>query len=255
MSPCRLHSVGFVVGRLARVGAALVLAACHDWDAYDPRLSEDGLGGVGASGAAGGAGAGPSGGAGGQGGEGTGGLNDGGAGAEGGGGATSMTALYQAAVAECIDPSNPNPDTCATEVGAGLITVDLDQNGLGERHAFLRFDLDDVFVGKTVDEVLLRLRVPTLMGSDSDQTGDVWQVTEFTRADLFGSEPSNVGSSPVAANLGATPQGALVEFTLPSALVAVDESVFLALRPLSANGVDYIDSEGVEPPALVVRYH
>lgn len=247
------------------MGSALLIgalvAACRDWDAYDPRLG-DGAGGQGtgasANGGAGGAGASANGGAGGEG-AGAGGLNAGGDGAggvsDGGGGSTGATAVYEAVVADCINPLTPNPDTCAAELPAGLITVDQDQKGMGERHSFLRFDLDDVFVGKTVDAVTLRLRVPMLSGSDSDQTGDLWLVTAFTRADLFVAEPSNVGSSPVVASLGATPQGALVEFTLPTAIAVVDGSVFFGLRPVSTNGVDYIDSDGVEPPVLEVSYH
>lgn len=233
----------------------VLLASCHDWDAYDPRLGAGAAGGdgagAGATGGSGGAGAGDVGGAGGlnAGGDGAGGV------ADGGGGATSATTLYQAVVAECIDPLAPNPDTCAAELGVGIFTVDQDQKGMGQRHGFLRFDLDDAFLGKSVEKVTLRLRVPTLSGSDSDQTGDLWLVTAFTRDDLFVAEPANVGATPVVASLGATPQGALVEFTLPTGIAAVDASVFFGLRPVSTNGVDYIDAEGVEPPVLEVVYH
>ena len=231
-----------------------LMACSHEWDVYDPRLGEGG-GGTGAGSSGGGE---PTGG-GGQG-AGTAGPGGGGGsgGAQGGGGAGggSVVLSYGTSVADCVDPTSPNPDTCATEGGGIRMAVDLEE-GMPPtpRISFLRFDLDAQLAGKSVDSVELRLSVPVFIGAESNDSGEVWRVAEFDRAALFTAAPTKVGASPAAASVGAVAQGQTVVFELPSSLVSAGGSVYLGVFPLSTNGVDYSNALGAVPPALVITAH
>ncbi len=229
----------------------------HDWDAYDPRL-----GGAAPQGgdSPGGAGAGPAGGGGstsdGAGGAqgGAGGVGAGGAG--GAGGAPAEQVTYAAAVAACINTTMPNPSTCATENGGNRMSVDLQGTpGNTPRHSYVRFNLDGTLSGKTVDQVTLRVVVSTVMGAESDQTGEVWQVAEFDQGSLNGTVPGQLGSSPLAPNQGMVALGEEVTFTLPSSTVTPNGSVYLGIVPVTTNGVDYWNLIGTDPPTLIVDYH
>lgn len=176
----------------------------------------------------------------------------------GGGGAGPTEVTYTAAVADCVRPTMPNPDTCETEVGAGTMTVDTEYDppiDLTPRHSYLRFDLDGTLAGKTIDGATLRVRVTAISGAESNQTGELWQVQPFTRNDLFVSTPSAVGSSPIADDQGPVALSELVSFSVPTSLISPNGSVYLGLLPLTTNGVDYYNANGAEPPVLVVDYH
>ncbi len=237
-----------------------VALGCHDWDAFDPRL---------------GVGGGASGGAAGTGTAATGATTTGttnaattssattsvtststgpaGGGGQGGGGSQ---VAYTGVVADCIDPTLPDPDACETFVGTGALTVDGNRvTTATPRHAFLRFDLDGVLQGATIDAVALRVVVTNGSGADSTSTAEVWEVAPFTRPDLFMAEPAQVSAGPVSPDQGAVVQGQEVLFPLPTTLVVADGSVFLGLFPLTSNGVDYFNLNGAEPPQLIVDYH
>jgi hypothetical protein len=245
---------------LALLWAGIVGVSCtHDWDTYDPRLGEGGASSTSATGGAATTSGDTTTSAGGSTTVSTGGAGGGstGIGGDGGqGGSPPGTVVYAPSIADCIDPVTPDPDACAIETGPGVITVDTLQNSTGTpRHSFLRFDLDDTLEGKTVDSVTLRLVVPVLVDSESDQTGEVWQVAAFTRPDLFDAAPVKVGSVPLAPDMGAVAQGATVEFDLPVTVAVASGSVFLGLLPLISDGVDYFNLLGAQPPALVIDYH
>lgn len=242
--------------QVALAGCVLAAAACsHDWDFFDPRLGAGG----GAAGGAPATGGGPETGGGGQGGSvgpsgggGAGGDGQGGqGGADGGGGAGPTLLTYGAVVAPYVAPTNPDPDACAAENEGTRISVDLEVDlATGARHSFVRFDLDDALSGHVVTAVVLRLTVPIVMGAESNQTGQVWEVAPFTRADLFNGVPAQVGGAPLAGDMGAVVQGQVVDFSLPTTAVASGASVFLGLIPVSTNGVDYFNLAGTSPPEL-----
>jgi hypothetical protein len=161
-------------------------------------------------------------------------------------------------VADCINPTAPDPDQCALEVGQNRMTVDSEFNAMTDptpRHVYLRFDLDDTIAGKTIYAVNVRLRVPNTSGSDSPQTGEMWEVGSFDRPSLFIAAPMTVDASPISPNMGAVALDEQVFFPLPADSVTAGGSVFLGILPLSTNGVDYFNNTGSDPPALVIDYH
>jgi len=259
MAPMPGSSSVLSIACLASSALLGLLACSHEWDLYDPRLGGGGDG-TGASSSGGGepsggggqgtGAAGPSSGGGGVGGVG----GVGGSGGEGGNGSVELS--YGAAIADCVNPTSPNPDTCAAEGGGIRMSVDLEE-GMPPtpRISFLRFDLDAQLAGKSVDSVELRLSVPMFVGAESNDSGEVWRVTEFDRAALFTAAPTKVGASPAAASVGAVAQGQTVVFELPSSLVSAGGSVYLGVFPLSTNGVDYSNVLGAVPPALVITAH
>jgi hypothetical protein len=179
-------------------------------------------------------------------------------GSTGGGGSAPGTVEYGAAVADCINPGAPDPDACALEVGQNRMTVDTAFDSVNDptpRHVYLRFDLDDTLAGKVVDAVNVRLHVPNTSGSNSDNSGNMWLVAAFDRADLFVAAPITMGSMPVSPNLGTVTLDSDVLFPLPVDSVVAGGSVYLGILPINTNGVDYFNNMGSEPPALVVDYH
>lgn len=236
--------------------ALCFVAACsHEWDAFDPRL--------GTTGGDGGGGAPPAT-------SGTTSLTTGTSttassattstttSAAGGGGEGPGQVTYTAVVADCIKPSAPDPDVCETEAGSGVMTVDTQFNPMLDptpRNAYIRFDLDGALAGKTVDAATLTLRVTSISGGESNQTGELWEVEPFVRADLFVMTPATIGATPIGANQGAVALGAQVDFSIPTSLVSPNDSVTVGLLPLTTNGVDYYNTNGVEPPILVIDYH
>jgi len=179
-------------------------------------------------------------------------------GSTGGGGSNPGTVEYPAAVADCVNPGAPDPDACAVEVGQSRMTVDAEFDSINDptpRHVYLRFDLDGTLTGKVIDAVSDRLHVPTMSGSNSDNSGNMWEVAPFDRSDLFVAAPINMGSTPISPNLGAVALDSDVLFPLPVDSVAADASVYLGILPINTNGVDYFNNGGAAPPMLVVDYH
>lgn len=245
------------VYRLFGVSLALLGSHCsHDWDAFDPRLGEGGTGAAsvtstvtGSSG--GGATSTGGGGAGAMGGAGAG-------GAEGGnGGAGPGDVEYTATIADCTNPADPDPDVCEANNGRGVgaMQVDGDPAMLDASHAYLRFETDTTLAGKTIDSVTLRLRVPVIVDSGANQTGDVWLVEPFVRADLFVAAPATIGASPIALDMGNADKGETVLFDLPTSIVSASSSVTLGILPNTTDGVDYFNLNGAVPPALLIEYH
>jgi hypothetical protein len=78
----------------------------------------------------------------------------------GGGGPGPGTISYEASVAECIDPTLPDPAYCEQYTGADMLSVDLQETETGNpSNSYLRFDLDGVLDGHNVTDVKLRLVV------------------------------------------------------------------------------------------------
>lgn len=239
-------------------GLSVVSAACVlDWDQFEQR----GVGGGSAASGGGGATTSASssssaGGMGGAGGElgvgGSGAAGGGGTGGQGGGGgADPVTITYGAAVADCIYIGMEDPDLCAADPPIDSMTVDASvSTNLLPGHSYLRFDLDGQLAGKTVTEARLRLTVSSDMNASSISTGELHEVAAFTRPDLFVAAPMAVAS--LGADQGAVMPNDVVEWVLPTALVAPNGSVFLGVLPVDTNGVDYDNNDGAAPPVLLV---
>jgi hypothetical protein len=159
---------------------------------------------------------------------------------------------YDAVVADCIDITVPNPDVCETNAGAGEMTITTAHFSLGTpHHGFVRFDLDTDVAQSQLMSITLELQVPNTMFADSIDSGNIWQVMPFDRPDLFIGQPVNVGNMPIANSMGPIVLGMTVDFALPTSIVD-GGSVYLAIRPTQANAVDYMNTNGVTPPKLIV---
>lgn len=122
-------------------------------------------------------------------------------------------------------------------------------------HSFIRFDIDDAIMGKTIDTVTLRLKVTASMKASSTQSGEIWRVQLFTESSLHMSEPAKVGGTPIGMDKGAVIQNQVLDWSLPASLVAPNQGVFLGVFPLSSDGVNYYNTDGAEPPRLIIHYH
>lgn len=245
--------------QLSSLLGMLTLIACDfGWDAFDPRVGttattagsggEPGAGGM----ALGGMSATATGGSGGSMG-GTGGEPQGGEGGVGGS-PPALSVSYPASIAECISPVLLDPDACEAAAGLGFLNVDLEVvNGSDTpEHAFLRFDLDDALMGKTVLSATVELVVGPTFGAGSDHTGELWDVKPFTLPDLSLGSPEGVNL--VSADLGACGRGDTVAFVLPTSMVTSGVSLYFGLFPLSGDGVNYYNNAGLTPPRLLITY-
>lgn len=161
--------------------------------------------------------------------------------------------IYPAALAECNDPVDLDPDVC--ELGGnppmGTLVVDLDTAGVGPIHGYLRFDLDDAVVPDTVVSVTLRLVASDV--SMSPSSGEVYRVEPFGLMDLYAVQPSPIGAV-LAPDQGAVAPNDVVEWSLPPDVLSLGEpSLHLGILPLSTDGIDYWNLDGLVPPELVIE--
>ena len=70
---------------------------------------------------------------------------------------------YVAVVADCVNPLNPNPTTCTNVNGPSQLAV----------------------AGRTVTSLKLRTVATSDAKANANNTGQVWRVDPFARADLF----------------------------------------------------------------------
>lgn len=160
---------------------------------------------------------------------------------------------YPASVAECTDPSAPDPDFCINRNGTGRLAVDNSDTASGNGWvSFLRFDLDGVIAGRTVTSVKLQLNVSMDGAAASNNSGVVWLVGAFTRASLDSSVPPVIGGSAIAGTQGAVAPGDVVSWSLPPALAMANGSVFLKVSSPSDDGALYYSNTGTRPPKLVL---
>ena len=254
MAPMRGRQFFPQAPRAALLCAALLAAACNrDWDAFDPRLGASGPGGASSTSSAG------MGGASSTSSVGMGGASSsastGGAGGAGGAGGGSITVSIPPTVAACINPMALDPAACEAQAGTGLMDVDTEAGDLtAVFHSFIRFDINaPSLAGKTIDGVTLRLVVgPYRLTSASNQTGQLWEVGPFTFDDLSTSAPPKV--KVLGDDQGAVKPGQVVTWPLSPALIAAG-AVCLGLYPVSSDGVDYWNKNGMEPPELIVDAH
>lgn len=188
-----------------------------------------------------------------------GGGGSGGSGATGGADAGPTQAIYLANVADCVDLTDPDPDVCEAKNG-GAMSVDNVNDALATSDAapgppsaaFLRFNLDGAFAGKTVTKVEVEAKALTGTSAASDSSGQVWSVSTFTRPDLFTAVPTK--GTLLAGSVGAVASGATVKWTLPTTSVTAGNPACFGIYPVSTNGVDYQNAKGTSPPRLIVSY-
>jgi hypothetical protein len=163
--------------------------------------------------------------------------------------------VFIATVADCVDAANPDPDVCAA-VDPEVFRVDLEVSEMGNAMAvgFVRFEPGGPIVGRTIVRAEVRFRVGSKSGADSTQTGRLWQVEPFTRADLFLTPlPAQVGQV-VGGDLGAVTQNQVVTWPVPTTLISPGDPLCFGIFPVNNNGVDYLGIASASPPALFVEY-
>jgi hypothetical protein len=161
---------------------------------------------------------------------------------------------FPATTADCVDVNLPDPDACAVAAATAPLTVDSTTEIAGNdtaAAALLAFELDDSFIAANVVAVKLQLATGGL-GSESESSGEVWEVAPFTRNDLFGTLPAKQGAAPIADPLIGVAACTVVEWTLPLA-VEPSTTVYLGVFPRSSNGVDYFGIGGDFAPRLIVE--
>lgn len=161
---------------------------------------------------------------------------------------------YVASVADCVDPLAPNPDACGALNGAAQLVVDMrDSMTLHPWEGFVRFDLDGQLAGRVVTSLKLRMVATDDDKAPGTNTGRIWQVGAFTRAELFGGVPSRIGTVPLAGSQGALSKLEVVDWTLPVSLATANGHVYLSVDSTSDDGVNYWNLTGPNPPRLVVE--
>jgi hypothetical protein len=160
---------------------------------------------------------------------------------------------HQAALAECNDPINLDPEVCKDEASPSpaALLVDLDDTAVGPFHGYLRFDLDGAVDPGLVVSVTLRMTVTSV--SSSASSGAVYLVEPFELMDLYAIQPAPIGPA-LAPDQGAVAGNDVVEWSLPPDLLPLGEpSLYLGILAQSTDGVDYWNLAGAQPPELVVE--
>jgi len=160
---------------------------------------------------------------------------------------------YSSTVADCVDRVAPNPDGCITANGAGQLVLDADDSvTLNPWDGFARFDLDNQIAGRIVTSVKLRMTATSDAKAPSPDSGVVWKVQAFTRTSLATAEPAKVGNQPLAGSQGAVIKLQVVEWPLPTTTVTANQPVYLGLVSANADGVNYWNQSGANPPKLII---
>jgi hypothetical protein len=106
-----------------------------------------------------------------------------------------------------------------------------------------------------VDSVTLRLTATNNPKAPSTQSGEIWEVESFTLTSLNTTVPAKIGNTAISPNQGAVALNQVVNWSLPNGIVSANQSVYLGLYPISSDGVNYWNTDGVAPPELIIEYH
>jgi hypothetical protein len=159
---------------------------------------------------------------------------------------------YGASIAECIDPGDPDPARCRAVNGAQQLVVDIrDSTTTRPWRGFVRFDTDDQLVGRVVTAVTLRVTATSDAKAPGPSSGEIFRSSPFDLSTLATTTPTRVGS-PIAPSQGAVLRLEPVEWPLPVGIVAASSPVFLEINPLDDDGVNYWNSDGANPPELII---
>ncbi len=167
--------------------------------------------------------------------------------------AAIMHLEYTATIAECLDPTLPDPDQCKAVNGAAQLVIDTsDSQTLNPWQAYLRFELDDAIAGKRVVAVTLVAVATDNVKAPGPDTGSIWRVEQFTASSLFNTTPVQLDSQPLAGSQGPVVKLQPINWPLPIDLVAPNSAVFLGLLPNNSDGVNYSNLAGPSPPRLII---
>jgi hypothetical protein len=165
------------------------------------------------------------------------------------GGIVEATVEYIATVADCVGASAPNPDTCATSYAELHLDVSADFLGGATSLVYLRFDIDNQLDGAKI--LATELELGNI--NDSNQSGEVHAVSDFTRDDLFVQAPT-LGPM-VAPDLGPVSIGQAVLWKLGNAPVPSANKPFcLGLSTTTTDGIGYATLGSGAPPKLRVTF-
>lgn len=167
-----------------------------------------------------------------------------------------------ATVADCIDTTNPNPDQCESVMGKYQMVVDLENStmiggsgaGGGPPTAvFVRFDLGQYLAAKTIVSAQYEMTITDYTNSGSSSSGEVFEVSTFTRPDLFSTAPTKQGGV-IGQNQGTVATLETVSWQLPLTTPAGKEALCLGVFPTNNNGAYYYNALGTTPPRLRIDY-
>jgi hypothetical protein len=159
---------------------------------------------------------------------------------------------FPAAVAECIEPSTPDPAFCRSSNGNHELVADIkDSTTMKPWHGFVRFDPANTLAARTITSVTLRMVATNASNAAGPSSGEIWAVQPFALADLSVAEPAKVGVV-LAPDQGAVTKLQTVDWPLPTTAVPPTGSVYLGLFPTGSDGVNYWNIDGATPPRLLV---
>lgn len=137
------------------------------------------------------------------------------------------------------------------------MSVDASNNAaaLEATTAFVAFELAELPAGPELLSAQLRLTTTDELNAESmTQTGEIWQTTAFSEASLLMGQPTMVGDAALAADLGGAAASELVVWELPVAEIDLSATLYLAVVPTTAEGIDYWNASGSAPPELVLEF-
>lgn len=153
---------------------------------------------------------------------------------------------YVATVAECLNPSAPDPAKCRSVNGAKQLVVDLmDTTTSNPWYGYVRFD--PAVPGELVSATL-RMVATSDAKADAPASGEVWEVAPFALADLSTSVPAKVRM--LANDPGPIVPDQVVEWPLATTTVPS----YFGIYPTNTDGTNYWNLDGTDPPRLLVDY-
>jgi hypothetical protein len=162
---------------------------------------------------------------------------------------------YSATIAACTSPAPNKAGTAYCENDTGTNEMSVDKKDDSEKipfHSYVSFEIDAKLVGFTPTKVTLQLHTTNNSKANADQTGEVWQVSQFTMSSLDQQAPTSLVM--LAANKGAIGANQLVEWDLsPATVVQPNTILYLGIIPVSTSGVNYWNKNGLKPPKLIIQ--
>lgn len=166
----------------------------------------------------------------------------------------TMRFIYEAKIAECASDNLTDPQYCRSINGQTQLVIDEKDSTTSQPwYAFVRFDLDGAISGMSVDKVTLRVVATSNNKADGPNSGDVWRVSAFSLQSLQQNQlPAKQGTSKLAGSQGPVSESQTVEWPLTTAIVQANQSVYLGIYLTTSDGVNYWNTDGPEPPKLVI---
>jgi len=158
---------------------------------------------------------------------------------------------YEATASGCVSEMYGQELCLDLYGGDGLVVTSADDFTMMPLAAYLRFDLDGAFVGKTVAAVTLELTAQDTAMAASDASGAVWRANVFTQSSLDTISPGTIGAM-IAGDPGAIATHASVDWDVSDLIVTPGAPVCLAVQSMSTNLAIYENHTSATPPVLLV---